>query len=67
MGIYIRTVLAIFILVLLSGLGARDSRFIAWLYYDVKVFVSYGEAESFTRWVSWGSILLFVASCIFFK
>ena len=67
MSIYIRTLLAIFILFLLSGLGARDSRFIAWLYYDVRGFVSYGEAESFTRSLSWWSIFLFVASCFFCK
>ena len=65
--IYIRTILAIYILFLLRGLGARDSKFTAWLYHDVKLFVSYGEAESFTRSLTWWSIFLFVASCVFCK
>lgn len=65
--IYIRTLLAIWILFLLSRLGAEDSKLTAWLYYDLKVFISYGEAESFTRFISWCSIFLFVASCFLCK
>jgi len=65
--IYIRTILAIYILFLLRSMGARDSRFTSWLYNDVRIFTSYGEAESFTRVFSWCSIFLFVASCFFYK
>ena len=65
--IYIRTILGIYILFLCSGLGARDSKFTAWLYDDVRAFTSYGEAESFTRVLSWLSIFLFLASCFFCK
>jgi hypothetical protein len=65
--IYIRTILAIYIIFLLGSLGAKDSRFTGWLYHDLRIFVNYGEAESFTRLISWSSIFLFVASCFFCK
>lgn len=65
--IYIRTILAISILLFCSGLGARDMNFIAWLYDDVRAFESYGDAESFARVISWVSIFLFLACCLFCK
>ena len=65
--IYIRTILAIYIISLLGKLGKEDSDFIDWVYYELKLFNYYSECVAFTRACCWWSIFLFVASCIFFK